>query len=55
MLWNEPAIKRMYDMRNITKIEDSSKYFWDKLDQLNTPNYIPDEADILLVRYKTTG
>ena len=55
ILWNEPAIKKIYEMRNITKIEDSSKYFWDKLDQLNTPNYVPDEADILLVRYRTTG
>eukprot|EP01084_Bolivina_argentea_P037015 68437_1 len=45
----------MYEMRNITKIVDSSAYFWDKLDSLNTPNYVPDEADILLVRYRTTG
>eukprot|EP01084_Bolivina_argentea_P299573 516398_1 len=45
----------MYEMRNITKISDSSAYFWDKLDQLNTPNYVVDESDILLVRYRTTG
>ena len=54
-LWQEPAIQKMYEMRNITKIVDSSAYFWDKLDSLNTPNYVPDEADILLVRYRTTG
>jgi len=54
-LWKEPAIKRMYAMRNITKIEDSSAYFWDKLDELNTPNYVPDQADIVLVRNKTAG
>lgn len=54
-LWAEPAIKKMYAMRNITKIEDSSAFFWDKLDSLNVPNYVPDEADILLVRYRTTG
>mmetsp|Transcript_27386 Transcript_27386/g.43333 ORF Transcript_27386/g.43333 Transcript_27386/m.43333 type:complete len:448 (+) Transcript_27386:136-1479(+) len=54
-LWGEPAIKKMYAIRNITKIEDSSAYFWNKLDMLNDKNYVPDEADILLVRNKTTG
>eukprot|EP01084_Bolivina_argentea_P171328 296828_1 len=54
-LWAEPAIQRMYAMRNITKISDSSAYFWDKLDQINSPKYVPDSADILLVRSKSTG
>eukprot|EP01083_Nonionella_stella_P221765 791978_1 len=54
-LWAEQAIQIMYKMRNITKIDDSSAYFWSKLDELNTTHYMPDEADILLVRHRTTG
>eukprot|EP01083_Nonionella_stella_P314092 1130234_1 len=54
-LWAEPSIQKMYKMRNITNIYDSSAYFWNKLDLLNSPNYVPDEADILLLRHRTTG
>eukprot|EP01084_Bolivina_argentea_P037014 68429_1 len=54
-LWQEPAIQKLYEMRNITKIDDSSAYFWDGLDQLIHPNYVPGTADILLVRYRTIG
>eukprot|EP01084_Bolivina_argentea_P193064 331294_1 len=45
----------MYEMRNITRIDDNSKYFWDKLDTLHDPNYLPDDTDILKVRHKTKG
>eukprot|EP01084_Bolivina_argentea_P225985 381791_1 len=54
-LWSEPAIQKIYEMRNITKISDSSAYFWDKLDQINSEKYVPDQADILLVRNRSTG
>ena len=55
MLWDEPAIKKMYELRNITGIEDSSQYFWDILDTIADPSYIPDLEDTLLVRKRTTG
>ena len=48
-LWNESAIRSMYERRNITGIDDSSAYFWDYLDTINDPEYVPDEADILLI------
>eukprot|EP01084_Bolivina_argentea_P300621 518410_1 len=54
-LWSEPAIQIIYAMRNITKIEDSSAYFWNKLDVLNSTEYIPNESDILLVRCHNKG
>ena len=55
LLWTEPVIKEIYDLRNITKIETSSKYFWDKLDEIQDSNYLPSNQDILLCRLKTTG
>eukprot|EP01083_Nonionella_stella_P275182 934504_1 len=54
-LWNEKIIKNIYDQRATMKIEDSSAYFWDKIDEINNESYIPNEKDILLVRYRTTG
>eukprot|EP01084_Bolivina_argentea_P295233 508222_1 len=54
-LWREHGIQKMYEMRNITRIDDNSKYFWDKLDTLHDPNYLPDDTDILKVRHKTKG
>ena len=55
LLWNEPAIKQIYEDRAITKIEDTSNYFWDKIDQIMLADFVPNETDILLVRYRTTG
>eukprot|EP01083_Nonionella_stella_P066224 174192_1 len=55
VLWNEPTIKSIYAQRATMKIEDSSAYFWDKIDQVLDPSYVPDPTDILMVRYRTTG
>jgi len=54
-LWAEAAIKEIYDERAIMKIEDSSAYFWDKIDEIMDNTYCPNAEDILLVRYRTTG
>jgi len=54
-LWNEEKIKSIYEQRATMKIEDSSAYFWDKIDEIIKSEYVPDETDILLVRYRTTG
>ena len=54
-LWKEPAIKEMYELRSITGIEDSTDHFWNILDTIADPNYIPDLADILSVWKRTTG
>eukprot|EP01084_Bolivina_argentea_P139946 246140_1 len=55
VLWNEPEIKAVYDNRATMKIADSCPHFWDKIDTIMEPGYVPDEMDILLVNYRTTG
>merc|ERR1711972_640494 len=32
-----------------------SKYFWDAVDRIAESSFIPNDNDILLVRYRTTG
>jgi len=54
-LWKEEAVKQIYDQRALMKIEDSSAYFWDSIDRVTEAGFIPNDQDILLVRYRTTG
>merc|ERR1719385_497043 len=54
-LWAEDAVKKIYEDRAQMKIEDSSKYFWDEVDRIVASDFVPNDKDILLVRYRTTG
>jgi len=54
-LWAEESIQELYEQRAQIGIEDSTKYFWDKIDAVMANGYVPDAEDILLVRYRTTG
>jgi len=55
LLWDEEVIKDIYERRATTGIDDSSAYFWDKIDEIMDSGFVPNERDILLVRYRTTG
>ena len=37
------------------KIDDSCAYFWDEVRRIAANEYVPNDKDILLVRYRTTG
>ena len=54
-LWKEDAIRLIYDLRATMKIDDSCAYFWDEVKRIAAPDYVPNDKDILLVRYRTTG
>eukprot|EP01084_Bolivina_argentea_P166493 289036_1 len=53
-LWKEQAIRKIFKTTRISKIARSSAYFFDKLDELNAPNYIPNGLDVMLVQHQTT-
>eukprot|EP01084_Bolivina_argentea_P015247 28511_1 len=55
LLWKEAAIQTIYDLRATMKIDDSSAYFWDEVRRISKGDYVPNDKDILLVRYRTTG
>jgi len=55
VLWAEKAVKDVYENRKVTKIEDSTAYFWDEVDRIVASDFVPNDKDILLVRYRTTG
>ena len=54
-MWKEDIIKGIYEERAIMKIEDSTQYFWENVDRIADPDFMPNDTDILLVRYRTTG
>ena len=54
-LWAEPIIKEMYEIRTATNIEESSAYFWNMLDVLNDPIFVPDLDHIMKLSRGTTG
>lgn len=55
ILWADEGIKQAFQRRNELQIIDSAEHFFNKLDKLSQPDYLPDEADVLRSRIKTTG
>ncbi|CAH3117131.1 unnamed protein product [Porites lobata] len=53
--WNDPSVQTCYDQRNLFYIEDSAKYFFENLERLSQPDYIPTHEDILHARQSTQG
>lgn len=54
-LWADPGIQETFENRAKFQLNDSAKYFFDRLDQIATPGYIPTEQDVLRSRVRTLG
>jgi len=54
-LWADPGIQITYDHQNEFQLTDSAKFFFEKIDTLASPTYIPTEQDVLRSRAPTTG
>jgi hypothetical protein len=57
-LWNNvPYIQETYRRRNELELEymESAKYWFQEINRIITPNYVPSMRDIFRVRVKTTG
>eukprot|EP01084_Bolivina_argentea_P273461 465822_1 len=52
-LWKEAAIKEIFDNRAGSNINDSSGYFFDKINRIGSKSYIPTDKDMLYVRRPT--
>ncbi|KAI5307041.1 hypothetical protein KEM56_005434 [Ascosphaera pollenicola] len=55
LLWNDPCSSRVIDHQNEFYIMDSAPYFFSEATRIAAPDYIPNEADVLRARTKTTG
>ncbi|RWS31848.1 guanine nucleotide-binding protein subunit alpha-like protein [Leptotrombidium deliense] len=55
ILWNDSGIKTAFDRRHEYQISDGVRYFFDNLDRISQPDYIPSTQDILHARKATKG
>jgi len=54
-LWANNVIQEMFAIRNEICVPDSSQYFFRELDRVTKTDYVPNDTDLLMVRYRTTG
>ncbi|OCF31977.1 guanine nucleotide-binding protein subunit alpha [Kwoniella heveanensis CBS 569] len=54
-LWHDPVIPAVMDRSSEFYLMDSATYFFANIRKIGAPDYIPDEADVLRARTKTTG
>lgn len=54
-LWTDAGVQQCFNRSNEYQLNDSAKYFLDKLDEIGVPSYLPSTQDILRTRVKTTG
>lgn len=54
-LWADPGIQATYTNRSRFTLNDSTKYYFERLDELAVPDYCPEPQDCLRSRAPTTG
>ena len=54
-LWDETIIQKTFEYRAKIKVDDSSEHFFNKIMEIGKHDYLPDDNDIIFVRYRTTG
>ena len=54
-LWHDPVIPSVMDRSSEFYLMDSATYFFANLRKIGAADYVPDEADVLRARTKTTG
>jgi len=54
-LWADPGIKEVFARSAEFQLNDSAKYYFDNVERIAKPDYVPDDQDILRSRAKTTG
>ena len=54
-LWKDPVIQTVWERRNEYQIIDSVKYYFEKIDEVKSPDYIPTKDDVLQSRARTSG
>jgi len=56
-LWSSNALKKLYYQHDnkVFQVNDSADYFFDSIDRLIQPDYLPTVQDALRVRLRSTG
>lgn len=54
-LWTDPGVQAVWARRAEFQLIESVKYYFEKIDQIKQPGYLPDKDDILYSRVRTSG
>jgi guanine nucleotide-binding protein G(i) subunit alpha len=54
-LWRDPGVKQAVARSNEFQLNDSAVYYFNAIDRMGGPGYLPTDQDILRSRVKTTG
>lgn len=54
-LWADPGIQYTFENRSRFQLLDSAPYFFNKVDEVSQPGYLPSDQDMLRSRVRTTG
>jgi GTPase SAR1 family protein len=55
ILWEDPGIQAVWKRRNEFQVIESMQYFFNRIDIIKMPSYVPDKDDILYSRVRTSG
>lgn len=54
-IWNDPCISEVLGHSSELFLRDSAPYFFEEVNRIASPDYVPTEADILRARTRTCG
>eukprot|EP00123_Amoebidium_parasiticum_P009363 comp19422_c2_seq1/m.22516 comp19422_c2_seq1/g.22516 ORF comp19422_c2_seq1/g.22516 comp19422_c2_seq1/m.22516 type:complete len:304 (-) comp19422_c2_seq1:379-1290(-) len=54
-LWQDRGVRRCFERANEYQLNDNADYFFDNIDHVADPSYIPSEQDIIRLRIQTSG
>lgn len=54
-LWKDPGVKEAVRRSREFQLNDSAVYYFNSIDRMSGPGYMPTDQDILRSRVKTTG
>eukprot|EP00808_Paulinella_micropora_P030788 g23281.t1 len=55
VLWADPGIRQTFLNKSKFQIFDNADYYFDKIDEISQPGYLPNNDDIFRARVRTTG
>lgn len=54
-LWSDPIIQSQWDRRSEFQLMESVQRYFDRIDVIMSPSYVPDFHDMLYSRMRTSG
>ncbi|CAG8556525.1 6515_t:CDS:2 [Paraglomus occultum] len=54
-LWTDDGVQQCFARSREYQLNDSAKYYFDSIDRIAQPDYLPTDQDVLRSRVKTTG